>query len=62
MDKQKYKLDVMGIVILENIIKSLESESKIADDMKDNGAYNRIIALKLNIREFLAYFEKRNKE
>jgi hypothetical protein len=43
-------------------IKDLELESKKADELNDKGAYNRLIALKINIREFLLFFERREQK
>ena len=47
------------IELLEYVIKHLEGIKQEAEEAKDNPAYNKTIAVRLNIEAYIKYFETR---
>jgi hypothetical protein len=43
------------------LIQKLEGNKILAVKLKDNGAYNKIVSLKLNINSYISFFQKRVK-
>lgn len=43
------------------LIQKLEGNKLLADKLKDNNAYNKIVALKISINAYISFFQKRVK-
>lgn len=60
--KPHYNLNTSQIIILNNVMRSLDEAGAECYELKDNAGYNRFMALKLNIKEMMQFFEKRRQK